>query len=58
MDNDPIIYCLCSSAVDILHASLPEELLDDAPAAFTITGHIGTERSKAYRIAVIDVQLW
>ncbi|KAJ9107929.1 hypothetical protein QFC19_002672 [Naganishia cerealis] len=28
------------SEVDILHATLPEELLDDAPAAFTITGHI------------------
>lgn len=30
------------SLVDILHATLPEDLLDDAPAAFTITGHIGT----------------
>ncbi|KAJ9102399.1 hypothetical protein QFC21_002799 [Naganishia friedmannii] len=28
------------NAFDILHATLPEELLDDAPAAFTITGHI------------------
>ncbi|KAJ9114373.1 hypothetical protein QFC20_001516 [Naganishia adeliensis] len=28
------------NAFDILHATLPEDLLDDAPAAFTITGHI------------------
>ncbi len=28
--------------VDILHAILPEELVEEAPNSFTHTGHIGT----------------
>jgi tRNA (guanine37-N1)-methyltransferase len=29
------------NATEILHAVLPEELLDDSPTSFTQTGHIG-----------------
>jgi tRNA (guanine37-N1)-methyltransferase len=46
--------------VDILHATLPEELLEDAPAAFTITGHIGVYNSLSLtRMLLIGrVRLW
>jgi hypothetical protein len=47
LSNEVLVWQVVFSEVEVLHASLPEELLDDAPAAFTITGHIGTERSKA-----------
>ena len=44
------------NATEILHAVLPEELLDDSPTSFTQTGHIGESEGLAVIVRGIEME--